>query len=471
MALVVPRLLKPLVILLFILSASALWAIETYGILLTSSIIESVLHTGLPEIRSYFNITGLSYGLLYAVMPAIIVSLIQVEQGAYSVLLRHMAVMFILSIIAIYITASQWIWFDYEATAVTGRLLPWSFLSGGIGYAKNHWLYSQEPTLLPDAYRVANFSHKQVVVLIIGEAARAYHLAYYGYPRETNPFTQPYHPVIFPAGEACATYTLASAACILSFNGSEANWQRPSESLPSYLTRHQVKTIVRTNNSGLPAMHVDDYDTAANRQAQCATIPCSQGGDGVLTAHLAEDIQAAEAQQVFVMLHLRGSHGPAYWRTYPAHYAVFEPVCKTANIKTCALSDLHHAYDNSIRYTDQVIADVIQQLSTLPTIDSVLLYVADHGESLGEKGAYLHAMPKSLAPVEQLMVPFMVWMSPGFQAHHGLTREAIVTQQTHPHDFVFHSVMGALGLRGSIYRSEYDIFNMGPLGPQRVATA
>jgi lipid A ethanolaminephosphotransferase len=468
---VLRRLLKPLVLCLLIASASALWAIETYGVLIDSSVIESLLRTDVAEMRAYLDSTGLGYGLLYGVMPAIILSLIQIERGPRRLMLPYMAMMSILAVTAIYIAASQWLWYGYEATAFTGRLLPWAFLGSGFSYAKNQLLYAQEPLLLPDAYRVADFTHKQVVVLIIGEAARADHLAYYGYPRETNPFTKFYNPVIFPAGEACATYTLASTACILSYNGSEANWQMPSESLPSYLTRHQVKTIVRTNNSGLPAMHVDDYDTAANRQASCETIPCPEGGDGVLTAHLAEDIQATEAQQIFVMLHLRGSHGPTYWRTYPAHYGVFEPVCKTANIKTCTLSDLHHAYDNSIRYTDQVIADVMQQLSTLPTIDSVLLYVADHGESLGEKGAYLHAMPKSLAPVEQLMVPFMVWMSPGFQAHHGLTREAIVTEQTHPHDFVFHSVMGALGLRGSIYRPEYDIFNMGPLGPQRVARA
>ena len=59
-----------------------------------------------------------------------------------------------------------------------------------------------------------------------------------------------------------------------------------------------------------------------------------------------------------------------------------------------------NAYDNTIAYTDKVLADLIDLLAMQEGLSTSLIYVSDHGESLGEKGLYLHGAPYFMAPDE-----------------------------------------------------------------------
>ena len=158
-------------------------------------------------------------------------------------------------------------------------------------------------------------------------------------------------------------------------------------------------------------------------------------------------------------LHQSGSHGPAYYSKYPEGFAQFKPECKTVQVSNCSQEELSNAYDNSIRYTDFLLADLIAQLETVDA-DTVVIYVSDHGQSLGESGFYLHGAPNAVAPKQQREIPFLVWMSEGFKARRGITEADILPEETFPHDFPFHSVMGAFGMKSDIYKPEFDIFNM-----------
>jgi len=91
----------------------------------------------------------------------------------------------------------------------------------------------------------------------------------------------------------------------------------------------------------------------------------------------------------------------------------------------------------------------------------VLLYVSDHGESLGEGGLYLHGAPYMLAPSEQTKVPMMIWMSDGYADANRIERDCLAAQaQTgrFSHDNLFSTVLGAMHVATGLYRPETDIF-------------
>jgi lipid A ethanolaminephosphotransferase len=90
---------------------------------------------------------------------------------------------------------------------------------------------------------------------------------------------------------------------------------------------------------------------------------------------------------------------------------------------------------------------------------TVMLYMSDHGESLGEGGLYLHGMPKALAPEVQSSVPLLVWMSDAFKRRGATVRSPAGAAPGPTHDVIFHSVMGAMGLKSQVYAPANDLFH------------
>ena len=161
-----------------------------------------------------------------------------------------------------------------------------------------------------------------------------------------------------------------------------------------------------------------------------------------------------------IVLHPQGSHGPAYYRRYPEAFRRFTPDCRTQQVQTCSQPEIVNAYDNTIVYTDDILAEVIAQLRRRAVgLDTAMLYLSDHGESLGENGLYLHGMPYSLAPAEQTHVPFMLWLSPQLEAHAGLRRQCLLDNAdiSYSHDNLFHSVLGLFRIRTDAYEPAMDI--------------
>lgn len=156
-----------------------------------------------------------------------------------------------------------------------------------------------------------------------------------------------------------------------------------------------------------------------------------------------------------------GSHGPAYFQRYPQNFAYFKQDCKRADIENCTQQQLINTYDNTIRYTDYVLAQTITHLKQFENQYNVaLIYLSDHGESLGENGIYLHGFPYSIAPKEQTHIPLMLWLSGGYKtAQHldeaCLKREAL--QDHYSQDNVFDTVLGSLDISTRIYRKNEDI--------------
>ena len=363
----------------------------------------------------------------------------------------------------LFATSFVWLWLDHYASQMARKVLPWSYLTATGRYYIRSALDTRVQTPLPDAVFISQSgSGKDVVVLVIGEAVRAENLAYYGYERDTNPFTSAKGVQALPAGRSCSTHTRGSVACILTHEGSSANLWTAHEPLPSYLTRHGVETIFRKNNTGVPPLVVDHRESAREIADSCEAADCPNGKfDESLNWELAELLRNSESQRIFALIHQTGSHGPAYWTKYPLEFQHFTPVCETVQLVDCTREQLFNAYDNTLRYTDSLLADLIDQLESLEDANAALIYVPDHGQSLGENGFFTHGSPKVIAPEEQRNIPFLVWMSDGFRASRKISDAGLAIDQGFPHDFPFHSVMGAFGMRSEIYKPEFDIFNQG----------
>jgi lipid A ethanolaminephosphotransferase len=159
---------------------------------------------------------------------------------------------------------------------------------------------------------------------------------------------------------------------------------------------------------------------------------------------------------------MMGSHGPAYWKRYPEQYEIFKPACKVVQFSDCESEDVINAYDNTIVYTDHVLARLIEVLSGAANhgVDAGMLYVSDHGESLGERNMYLHGMPYAIAPEAQIHVPMVTWLSPSMRETMGVDQSCLVNHaaQRVSHDNLFHSVLGLMDVKTSVYDPSLDLF-------------
>jgi lipid A ethanolaminephosphotransferase len=301
--------------------------------------------------------------------------------------------------------------------------------------------------------RVAAVSRARPVlfVLVVGETARAQNFSLNGYWRATNPELAKRDVINFPTATSCGTSTEVSLPCMFSQQGrahyDEAKIQS-HESVLQVLARVGVNVIWRDNQSGCKGV----CDGLRVDQFEAMDEVLLQGMEGI-----ARDTKG----NTLVVLHQLGSHGPAYYKRYPPEFKRFAPTCDSDDLRVCDAAAIANAYDNTILYTDHVLARLIDQLEAAQsTHDTAMLYVSDHGESLGENGLYLHGVPYAIAPDVQKRVPFLVWMSANFAADAGVDpgcmRER--SRQAVSHDNLFHSLLGTFAVQTTAYDESLDVF-------------
>ncbi len=309
-------------------------------------------------------------------------------------------------------------------------------------------------------------------ILVVGETARAANFSLYGYPRETNPELKRHQVLAFENVTSCGTNTATSVPCMFSSLG-KAKFQaekRPHETLLDVAQHAGMAVLWIDNQAGCKGVcervpHVQTTNPAPGTPPMPSDM-CDANGeclDGALLHGLNNRMETLDpskrAKGVLLVMHQMGSHGPAYSKRSPSNQKPFMPECKTNVLQQCDKQALINAYDNSIAYTDHVLAQAIGWLKSHQATHSTgLLYVSDHGESLGEKNLYLHGMPFSIAPKEQTHVPMIAWLSQGLQARNGLAASCLPAQLKQPvtHDHLFHTTLGLLGISTHSYRAELD---------------
>lgn len=432
---------KIILSLLFIGNSIALYFINTFEVLITDKMMGNVFNTRYSEASGFFSYAFIFYVVFLGILPCIYIFLSKIDYGNFKCFGKNIGIALLITLSGVLVNMANFTWVDRHATQVGSMLMPWSYIVNTIRYNNRVRKANRKEIKLPDARIVT--SGKDVCVLIIGESARRDHFSLYGYGRETNPLLKN-DDVFALMAKSAATYTTEGLKAILSHAPSNKLY----EILPNYLHRTGVDVVWRTNNWGEPPVHIDKYHTIKEIKKQ---YPASDDRyDGMLLEGLENDILANDKEKQLVVLHTNTSHGPTYFKKYPSEFEVFKPVCTTVEMSNSNQQELINAYDNTILYTDYLIHEVIKKLRTMKDVRSCVLYVSDHGESLGENNLYMHGVPMVMAPAEQIEIPFIVWTSDKSLK----IKQVKEVGQYH----VFHSVLHFLGIESPIFDEEKNLF-------------
>lgn len=434
---------KIILVLFFIVNAIAVYFINTYGVIIDESMVGNVLNTNYAESAAFFSIKLLFYVILLGVIPGIIIIKAKIVNVTFKRFLIITSASLLFMLIVAFANSKNWLWIDKNSKTLGGLAMPWSYTVNLSLFFVHKHQGNEKEILLPDATIKDN--QKSVVVLVIGESARSENFSLYGYRKNTNPLLSKTPGIFHFNATSCASYTTAGVKCILEHK----NTGELYEILPNYLYRNGVEVVWRTTNWGEPPVHIKNYLNKEALMKDCKGDGCDY--DEVLLNNLKEQIAASTKTKVLIILHTSISHGPEYSKKYPPKFETFRPVCNSVELAKCSSTELVNAYDNTIGYTDYILYNVIEDLKQLKEYKSAMIFVSDHGESLGEKNLYMHGLPLSLAPKEQYDIPFIVWTSDN-SLKQGKTENSL--SQNH----VFHSVLNFLGIQGPVYNEELNIF-------------
>jgi lipid A ethanolaminephosphotransferase len=425
----------------FVADAISLYFINSYEVLITDSMMGNVFNTQFSEASGFFSLAAVLYVLFLGVIPCIFIFAAKTDFGSFKRFMANIGLALGIAVGIAFVNIQNWPWIDRNSTELGSLLMPWSYTVNTVRFYNGEKKRNQKEILLPDA-QISNDS-KDVCILIIGESARRDHFSLYGYEKPTNPLLAEDDVTSLIANSA-ATYTTAGVKAILDHQPTGKLY----EILPNYMYRTGVDVIWRTSNWGEPPVHIEKYHTV--RDLKKMYPDADDRYDGILLTGLKEEIMSSEKDKILVILHTNTSHGPTYNKKYPAEFERFTPVCTTVEMSKANPQELMNAYDNSVLYTDYLIHSAIEILKEIPDRRACMLYVSDHGESLGEGNLYMHGVPMSIAPKEQVEIPFIVWTS----IDAAEVKELDEVGQCH----VFHSVMDLLGVESPVFDEDKNIF-------------
>lgn len=466
--LVLPRLVKPFLIVIICTAACAAYFMDSYGIVIHTTMVQNTLETDSKEVRGLINSLLLSYFVLLGLLPSVLLLRTNIVFGSFKQELISKAKIWGIGLLAIALLVAPFT-ADYASFFRNHKNIrqmanPTNFIYATLSYAmaSNKSLVvkpiGEDATL--NALGKAQ-TKPTLFVLVVGETARADHFSINGYSKPTTPLLAQQPIINFTDVSSCGTETAVSVPCMFSSLGRSRYSDKKAKSqegLLDLVKRSNVQVLWRDNNSGCKGTCTRvDYEDMSNLKVPelCNEEECF---DNILLHQLSDKLTAAGSK--LVVLHQKGSHGPEYFRRYPPTMEVFKPVCKVNKLQDCSDEEINNAFDNTIHYTDYFLNSTIEWLKQQSdSYNTALLYVSDHGESLGEKNLYLHGMPYLIAPKEQKHVPMFFWFSPGFELDNKINRNCLQgkTAQEYSHDNLFHTLLGALNISTSLYKPELDI--------------
>lgn len=461
-------LFKPILVTVLLVAAGVSYFSDSFGVVIDKSMIHNVFETDVSEASELITWRWFSHMALYGLLPAVLIITLPLRYSVNwwkGLLFRFsgIAISLVLVLALALLNFKGLVLFGRENRDLQRFINPAypAYSLSKVLRAKSS-AHSKEPLKVVgnDAKRTAN-TPPSIVVLILGETARASEFALNGYLRDTNPYTGKLDIVNFTDVESCGTATAESVPCMFSDFGKEhfsKNKASGSENLLDVLQRTGIKVVWRDNDSGSKGVAdrvvFEDFSKKEDAQA-CSGDNCF---DEVLLGGLEESIKDSK-EDTLIVLHLKGSHGPSYYKRSPASFKRFTPECVQDNVQDCSQQSIINAYDNTIVYTDYIVSKVIAMLQAQHG-DAAMVYLSDHGESLGENGIYLHGLPYDLAPKEQTHVPLQFWASETFYKDQHIDKKKLLAARNAPYsqDYLFHSILGLYDVQTSAYKKDLDLF-------------
>jgi len=468
------KLLKPVLTVFFFSAASGAYFMMSYGIVIDSTMITNVIQTDTKEALDLFNWRMLVSFAILGLLPAWVLWKTPLKSLRIGQQLLGNALMAVLSI-GILLASLMAVFQDFSSIMRNHTQLRYlinplnSYYAIGMVAAKP--FQRDNKTLLTvgqDAKLVtAKATDKPpLILLVLGETARMGNFGLNGYDRNTTPELSKENTVSLRGVMSCGTSTATSVPCMFSHLGKEDFESRKNnyESLIDVLHHAGLALLWIDNQSGCKGV-CERVPQALTKELKHPSL-CKGGEcfDEIMLHQLDERIQALPAERrakgVVVVMHQMGSHGPAYYKRVPDTFKKFQPECKSNALQECSREQVVNSFDNTILYTDHFLSQAIQWLKkSNATHATAMLYVSDHGESLGENNLYLHGLPYRVAPDVQKRVPWISWWSQQFETQTGLSSACLKKKTNAPltHDNYFHSVLGMVGVSTEVYQAKLDV--------------
>lgn len=456
---------KPILILMLLTAAAASMYMNSYNVVIDTTMITNIVRTDRREVGDLMNAPLLLHMLGLGLLPALFIGSADIRCVRFKREVAHrvalVAVAIGLMLVAIAPFTADYTSFFREHKILRYYANPATPLYSSIRYLASlgeSTRSTARKVLGLDAHIPAADTTRELVILVVGEAARADHFALNGYARNTTPLLAHEDIINYPDVSSCGTATAYSLPCMFSLSDRsdfDLDEAHAEENLLDVLAHAGMNVLWLDNNSD--SKGVAEAVPFEDRRApevnpvcdfECRDIGMLEGLDDYIATHPKGDI--------VVVLHQMGNHGPAYFRRYPPAFEQFTPVCRTSQLEECSDAEIVNAYDNALLYTDWFLAGVIGFLKGYDKdFETALYYMGDHGESLGENGFYLHGLPYMLAPAAQTHVASFLW----FGANYRVDRAAMHQRASQPfsQDNYFHTVLGLVEAQSSVYNAAQDL--------------
>lgn len=467
--LLLPYIGKPLLILLLIISAGVNYLMYQFGVFIDADMIRNTFETHPGEVKDLITLRSVLWLTALGIVPAVMLARIKIVFKPFwkETLgrLKRCGLLLLCLLIFLPFVYKEYASFGRNNNQVRRLVSPLNYIYATVRYFQIEHQKKRPFTKLDEAAEHVPYpdEEKTVFILVLGETARAMNFSLNGYARETNPKLKTQDIVNFPHVESAGTATAFSVPSIFSFtprgdfSPTDAKY---TENLLDLLQQTGYEILWKENDNGCKGVcqRVPNVEMDLKDQRFCDGTYCR---DEILLDGLKEYLANIKGEHAFIVLHTIGSHGPTYYRRYPPEFKKFTPTCDTEEIQTCTQEQIINTYDNTILYTDHIVSSVIDILKKFPHYESGLLYVSDHGESLGENGVYLHGLPYSIAPKEQTSVPMVLWMSEVMKKSDHIDYDCLkkkAAEGNFSHDNLSHSLLSLMEVDSKWYDKKMDFF-------------
>jgi len=445
---------------------------NTYHIVINDDMIRNIVQTDLQESMDLFSIKQVLYFLILGVFPSYFIYRINIKKRSFKKEIISKAIVILVSLFliaaSVFMFSKHYTSFFREHKALRYSINP-SYWIYSIGKYLSSTVASKDIKLEcieTDAKITTHIGevddHTELIIMVVGETARADHFSLNGYIRETNPLLKQEDIVNFSNMYSCGTSTAVSVPCMFSFfNKSDYSYKKgiSTENVLDVLVHtNEIEVLWRDNNSNSKGVATrvtyEDFKTPKTNTI-CDNGECRDVG---MLVGLDEYIKQRKGKDILIVLHQMGNHGPAYYKRYPKEFEKFTPACKTNQLEECTKEEISNAYDNAILYTDYFLSEVIKFLKTYDdSYATAMIYMSDHGESLGENSVYLHGLPYFMAPDAQIHIGSLMWFSDKIKEDINMDNIEFNKDKRYSQDNLFHTLLGLFEVDTKVYNNKMDI--------------
>ncbi len=458
---------KPLLIITLIISSFTAYFMNNYNVLIDENMIRNAIQTNIDESLDLFNIKLLAYFLILGLLPSYIIYKTPIRYRSLRVEIfdkvKKSIIFIVLTLVVVAMFGKFYSSFFREHKVLRFYSNPSFWIDSTRVYiGQNMEDKNRRVKSIGLDAKIEDNTTRKIVFMVVGEASRADHFSLNGYKRDTNPQLEKENVIDFSQMYSCGTSTAYSVPCMFSiYNRSDYSYQKAkwTENVLDVLKHtKRVAILWRDNNSDSKGVAVrvpyQNFKTSKNNtkcNGECRDIGMLEG--------LKKFIAKYPNKNILIVLHQMGNHGPEYYKRYTNSFEKFKPVCKSNQFEECTEQSIINAYDNALLYSDNFLAKTIDLAKSYKKSDTAVLYMSDHGESLGEHGIYLHGLPYFIAPEAQIHIGSFLWLNQGYKKIVNIDKLYKKRDKHLSQDYLFHTLLGLFDVKTKVYNPKLDILN------------